>query len=73
MSKMPTGWDTTAHNSWLAGQRQVAIQQLLARLNGSAAKPVALQLQFAYYLFLCDDRGFRGAGAGDGPQGRIRQ
>lgn len=55
MSKMPTGWDTTAHNSWLAGQRQVAIQQLLARLNGSAAKPIALQLQFAYYLFLCDD------------------
>ncbi|MDX2125573.1 MAG: tetratricopeptide repeat protein [Aeromonas hydrophila] len=55
MSKMPTGWDTTAHNSWLAGQRQVAIQQLLARLNGSTAKPVALQLQFAYYLFLCDD------------------
>ena len=38
MSKMPTGWDTTAHNSWLAGQRQVAIQQLLARLNGSTAK-----------------------------------
>ncbi|MFB0625712.1 tetratricopeptide repeat protein, partial [Aeromonas hydrophila] len=55
MSKMPTGWDTTAHNSWLAGQRQAAIQQLLARLNGSTAKPVALQLQFAYYLFLCDD------------------
>ena len=55
MSKMPTGWDTTAHNSWLAGQRQVAIQQLLARLNGSTAKPIALQLQFAYYLFLCDD------------------
>ena len=55
MSKMPTGWDATAHNSWLAGQRQVAIQQLLARLNGSTAKPIALQLQFAYYLFLCDD------------------
>ncbi|WP_279452164.1 tetratricopeptide repeat protein [Aeromonas dhakensis] len=55
MSKMPMGWDAAAHTSWLAGQRQVAIQQLLARLNGSAVKPVALQLQFAYYLFLCGD------------------
>lgn len=39
----------------LAGQRQGAIQQLLARLNANAVKPVALQLQFAYYLFLCGD------------------
>lgn len=29
--------------------------QQLARLNGSTAKSIALQLQFAYYLFLCDD------------------
>lgn len=55
MSKMPTGWDAGAHECWLGGQRQAAIQQLLVRLNGAAVKPVAWQLQFAYYLFLCDD------------------
>ncbi|MGL4356683.1 MAG: tetratricopeptide repeat protein [Aeromonas popoffii] len=55
MSKMPTGWDAGAHERWLGGQRQAAIQQLLVRLNGAAVKPVAWQLQFAYYLFLCDD------------------
>lgn len=55
MSKMPTGWDASAHERWLGGQRQTAIQQLLTKLNSTAAKPVALQLQFAYYLFLCDD------------------
>lgn len=55
MSKLPTGWNQEAHAHWLRGDRQQAIQQLLVRLNAEPVKPVPLQLQFAYYLFLCGD------------------
>ncbi|MGL5813042.1 MAG: tetratricopeptide repeat protein [Aeromonas sp.] len=57
MSKVPTGWCREAHTSWLQGDRQQAVQQVLARLNAQQSKPVPLQLQFAYYLFLCGDPG----------------
>ncbi|MGL5303704.1 MAG: tetratricopeptide repeat protein, partial [Aeromonas sp.] len=55
MSKPPIGWDRIAHASWLAGRNQDAVRQVLARLNAESAKPIALQLQFAYYLFLNGD------------------
>lgn len=55
MSKVPTGWCKAAHASWSQGERQQAVQQVLARLNAQQSKPVPLQLQFAYYLFLCGD------------------
>nr|WP_244911275.1 tetratricopeptide repeat protein [Aeromonas bivalvium] len=55
MSKLPTGWDGEAQDDWLRGHRQEAIQRVLARLNGEPLKPVPLQLQFAYYLFLSGD------------------
>lgn len=55
MSKLPTGWCREAHDHWLSGDRQQAIQQMLARLNAVRIKLVPLQLQFAYYLFLCGD------------------
>ncbi|MGE6106901.1 tetratricopeptide repeat protein [Aeromonas sobria] len=55
MSKLPTGWDGEAQADWLRGHRQEAIQRVLARLNEEPLKPVPLQLQFAYYLFLSGD------------------
>jgi hypothetical protein len=55
MSKLPTGWDGQAHASWLQERRQEAVQRVLALLNGERLKPVPLQLQFAYYLFLSGD------------------
>ena len=52
MIKPPKGWDDDAHSHWSRGDRKQAVQQVLMRLNKERAKPVPLQLQFAYYLFL---------------------
>lgn len=55
MKRLPTGWDEEAQTNWLQERRQEAIQRVLTRLNGERIKPVPLQLQLAYYLFLSGD------------------
>ncbi|MGQ4866886.1 tetratricopeptide repeat protein [Aeromonas caviae] len=55
MSKLPAGWDDEVHSHWSRGDRQQAVQQVLMRLNEARIKPVPLQLQLAYYLFLSGD------------------
>lgn len=53
---LPEGWLPDVHAAWQAGQRERAIQLLLADLNAhGAGKPVRQVLQFVYYLFQLGD------------------
>lgn len=52
----PDGWQTAAHTRWLAGERQAAIDAVLAALNAQgAAKDAELLLQLGYYIYFCGD------------------
>jgi hypothetical protein len=51
---IPRDWDAQAHESWEQGQRQEAIDRVLAALNRDRAA-VAPVLQVAYYIFLAGD------------------
>ncbi len=51
--RMPKGWDAAAHAAWLKGQKDRAIQAMLAAINGHGPKkPLPLALQLVYYLYL---------------------
>jgi hypothetical protein len=50
-AKVPKGWDRQAHDCWLAGRRDDAIQAVFGRLNGPA-ESAELALQIGYYLFI---------------------
>lgn len=50
------GWDAAAHRAWLAGDRQGAINAVLAYVNAHGRdKPLAGVMQLSYYVFLCGD------------------
>lgn len=54
--RVPAGWDAPAQQAWEQGQRQAAVDQVLARINQAAGTaPAALFLQLAYYMFLHED------------------
>jgi hypothetical protein len=53
---LPEGWHASAQAAWLRGERQAAIDELLAILNQQGdAKVLPLVHQLAYYVFLCGD------------------
>ncbi|MBI5275027.1 MAG: tetratricopeptide repeat protein [Burkholderiales bacterium] len=55
---VPAQWDSAAHALWQQGQRQEAINAVLAVINRAPeVKPVDLVLQLAYYVFLVGDPG----------------
>ena len=58
MQSIPKDWHSTAHERWLAGDQQGAINALLMALNDflkPKKKPEGFVLQFSYYLFLLED------------------
>ena len=58
MQSIPKDWHSTAHERWLAGDQQGAINALLMALNDflkPKRKPEGFVLQFSYYLFLLED------------------
>ena len=47
----PRGWETIAHGTWLQGDKESAIAQLLAAINKRGEKkPLPLVIQLAYYI-----------------------
>jgi hypothetical protein len=50
-TKVPNGWDRKAHEHWMAGRRQAAVQGLFGLLDGPSDSP-RLVLQIGYYLFM---------------------
>lgn len=53
---LPGNWHSQIHNLWLAGNRNEAIQKLLAEINKNPQPlPKNLAYQLAYYLFLNND------------------
>jgi len=59
VAEIPRGWHTTAHELWGKGQRQDAIDALLAEINRHPRGKADHIIQFAYYLFALHD--FRAA------------
>ena len=59
MAEIPRGWHMAAHKLWDNGQRQDAIDALLAEINGSPPGKADHIIQFVYYLFALHD--FRAA------------
>ena len=52
-TECPDVWDKNAHNIWLGGNYDAAIQLVLRKVNASQnKKPKLLIQQFGYYLFL---------------------
>ncbi|HVZ42242.1 MAG TPA: tetratricopeptide repeat protein [Ramlibacter sp.] len=50
------GWNQRAQAQWMRGERQAAIDSVLAVINQyQRPKPLKLVLQLAYYVFLCGD------------------
>jgi len=55
-ASLPPGWHADAHALWQAGQRQPAIDAVLAHINVQGEpKPLPDVLQLSYYVFLCGD------------------
>lgn len=50
------GWDAAAHQLWIEGDGQAAINRVLSGLNAyGAKKPLPALLQFVFYLYHADD------------------
>ena len=56
---VPDGWDAPSFVAWGQGEKQEAINLVLARLNQQQKKSPLLTLQLSYYLFFLND--FRAA------------
>ena len=56
---VPGGWDAPSFAAWGRGEKQDAINLVLARLNQQEKKSPRLTLQLSYYLFFLND--FRAA------------
>ena len=53
---IPSGWHEVSHRLWLAGDKEGALQGIVAQLNASGPnKPIRLVHQMAYYLYLIQD------------------
>jgi tetratricopeptide (TPR) repeat protein len=55
MAEIPRDWHTSAHELWDKGERQRAIDALLAEINRHQPGKSAHIIQFAYYLFILRD------------------